>query len=77
MKDIPHQHLGELEFCWDRFCTRVSTTEQAAAALGGGLLGGIAGMILGRNPDDAITGAVVGAVLGALFAGINSEGAPS
>ncbi len=66
MKPTPHRHLGQVELCYDRFCTRVTTSEQAAAAIGGGFLGALAGAILTRNSGGAVAGAIVGALLGVI-----------
>ncbi len=66
MKSTPHQHFGQVELCYNRFCTRVTTSEQAAAAIEGGFLGALAGAILTRNSGGVVAGAIVGALLGAI-----------
>lgn len=38
MKTVPHKHYspsGEVEVCYDRLCTRVTTSQANAAVLGG------------------------------------------
>ncbi len=64
-KTIPHRHPGETEVCWDRFCNRLTTSEQAANVLGGAFLGAIVGGLLSRNANAPVAGAIVGAILGA------------
>ncbi len=73
MKSIPHRHFGQVELCYDRFCTRVTTSEQAAAAISGGFLGALAGAILTRNSEGAVAGAVVGALLGVISSAESSS----
>lgn len=73
LKPVPHWHPGEVEACYDRFCVRVTTSEQAAAVIGGGLLGAFAGAALSRNANGAIAGAILGAILGAVFGPRDSD----
>ncbi len=67
MKPVPHYHPGRVEACWDKLCVRVTTSEQAAAVIGGGLLGAFAGAILTRKSEGAFVGAVLGGLAGAIF----------
>jgi hypothetical protein len=73
MKPVPHYHPGEVEACWSELCVRVTTSEQAAAVIGGGLLGALAGAILTRKPEGALAGAVLGGVVGAIFGPRDSQ----
>ena len=68
MKPIPHTHPGEVEFCYDAFCTRITTSERTAAIIGCGVFGAILGGIFGESKEDVVTGGVLGALLGALAA---------
>jgi len=65
-KPVPHRHPGEIEVCWNEYCTRLTTSEQAAAVLGGAFLGAVVGGMLSRNPNAPVAGAIVGAILGAM-----------
>ncbi len=73
MKPVPHQHPGEVDLCWNEFCARVTTSEQAAAVIGGGILGAFAGAILTRKPEGALAGAVLGGLAGAIFGPRDNE----
>lgn len=61
-KAVPHRHPGEAEVCWNRFCTRLTTSE---SVLGGAILGAFVAALLSRNPNAPVAGAIVGAILGA------------
>ncbi|MES2154200.1 MAG: hypothetical protein V4510_03610 [bacterium] len=41
MKDTPHQHFGEVDLCYDKLCTRITTSETGAFVLGAIAIGGI------------------------------------
>jgi outer membrane lipoprotein SlyB len=73
VKPVPHYHPGEVEACWDKLCVRVTTSEQAAAVIGGGLMGAFAGAILTRKPEGALVGAVLGGLAGAIFGPRDNE----
>ncbi len=78
MKAVPHYHPGQVEACWNRFCVRITTSEQVAAVLGAGLIGAILGAILTRGAKGALGGAIIGGLLGAGAAGLGGEqGRPS
>lgn len=68
LKRVPHWHPGEVEACYDRFCLRVTTSEQGAAVIGGGMIGALAGATLSHSVNGVLAGAILGAVLGAVFA---------
>jgi len=66
MKPIPHAHPGEVELCYDAFCTRITRSERNAAIIGCGVFGAILGGIFGTSERDVVAGGVLGALLGAL-----------
>jgi hypothetical protein len=41
VKHVPHGHPGEVELCYDRFCARLTTSEEIANVLGGIVVGAV------------------------------------
>jgi len=38
---VPHVHTGKVELCYDRFCARITTTQEAASLIGGVFVGAL------------------------------------
>lgn len=69
VKTVPHEHFGQVELCYDRFCARATTSEQAAAAIGGGMLGAVIGGLVTRTTGGVVAGSVLGALVGVVYSG--------